>query len=368
MAERIHATPRIENFPPPLESSYTIEIDQVDEESWNNVLLNFDDANLVQTWPYGCHRWGRNNLSHFVLRKDGEIAGAAQLVLKTIPFLKAGIAYVKSGPLWQPRGEERNPENLRQIVRELRRIYVDQRGLVLRISPWDTQDSAPFAPPLFAEEGLEGLNIHRRQTALINLSYSLRDLRHSLRPTWRRNLVLAERNDMRIVHGTSGDLFAAFAELYRDMLHRKQRVSNISIDHFSAIQRDLPEALKMQVWLCELKGEPVAGLVVTAIGEKALNLLSATSEKGLKLRAAYFLQWRLLPWLMARNCRYYDLDLIDQQRYPGMTQFKLGFAGKLGMTSAYLGTFESSGRSVSRISVRLGSRLRTAYMRVKRQF
>jgi lipid II:glycine glycyltransferase (peptidoglycan interpeptide bridge formation enzyme) len=80
------------------------------------------------------------------------------------------------------------------------------------------------------------------------------------------------------------------------------------------------------------------------------------------------LQWGLLQWLKEQSCRWYDLDLIDQQAYPGMTQFKLGFAGRLGSTPEYLGPFESCARAVSQVSVQLGFRLQSAYKRVKRNF
>ena len=335
---------------------YTVEIDRIDQSRWNDVLLRFDDANLIQTWSYGSRRWGRKNLSHVVIRKNGEILSAAQVVTKTIPFLGAGIAYVKSGPLWQLRGERRDPEILRQILRELRRIYVERRGLLLRIFPADTEDGTGALPALYEEEGFtRNLKRSPSRTAIIDLSYPLQELRRSLRPTWRRNLVLAERNDLRIVRGTASKLFDVFAGLYREMLHRKRRVSSVSIDRFIEIQKDLPEALKLQVMLCEYRGEAVAGLAAACFGNTALNVLSATGEKGLRLRASYFLQWGLLQWLKEQSCRWYDLDLIDQQAYPGMTQFKLGFAGRLGSTPEYLGPFESCARAVSQVSVNSAS-------------
>jgi lipid II:glycine glycyltransferase (peptidoglycan interpeptide bridge formation enzyme) len=308
-------------------------------------------------------------LSHIVLPKNRELVAAAQIVIKTIPFLGAGIAYVKSGPLWQLRGEKRELEILRQILRELRRVYVTGRGLLLRVFPADTEDGSGALPGLFEEEGFKrDLKLPTRQTAVINLSYSLEELRRSLRPTWRRNLVLAERNDLSTTHGTTAGMFDIFAKLYREMLIRKRRVAAVSIDRFIEIQENLPAALKMRIMLCEFQGEPVAGAAVPCFGNTALNLLGAAGEKGLKLRASYFLQWRLLQWLKEQSCRWYDLDLIDQRNYPGITQFKLGFAGGLGCTPEYLGPFESCGRPTSRLSVTLGSHLNIAYKSLKRRF
>jgi lipid II:glycine glycyltransferase (peptidoglycan interpeptide bridge formation enzyme) len=347
---------------------YTVEIDQIDQDGWNRILRKFDDANLLQTWSYGAVRWGRNNLSHVVLRQSGEIVSAAQVVIKTIPLLGAGLAYVKWGPLWQPRGMERNPEALRRLLRELRRVYVNQRGLLLRIFPADTEDGTGALRSLFEEEGFErDLTGSTRQTAVIDLCYSLEDLRSSLKPTWRRNLVLAERNQLSIIHGTGAELFDIFAKLYQEMLDRKRRVPEVSMSRFAEIQRNLPPALKMRVMLCELQGQPIAGLAVPCFGHTALNLLTAATEKGLKLRASYFVQWHMLQLLKKLGCRWYDLDRIDEREHPGITQFKSGFAGKLGLTPEYLGRFEACGRSASRVSVQVGSRVNTAYSRMKRR-
>ncbi len=369
MANWTHALPAFRPPTPFVVGACTVEVDRVSQPGWNDVLQQFDDANLIQTWSYAAHRWGRNNLSHVVLRQHGEVLAAAQVIIKTIPFLGAGIAYVKSGPLWQRRGHAPNPDVLRQILRELRKIYVDRRGLLLRIFPAETDDCTGTLPALYAEEGFQrDPKRFPGQTAVIDLSYSLELLRSSLRPTWRRNLVLAERNGLNLLHGTASDLFDVFAGLYRDMLRRKHRVSSVGIDRFLQIQRDLPETQKLRVMICECAGEPVAGLAAACFGNTALNVLSATAEKGLQLRASYFSQWNLLQWLKASDCRWYDLDLIDAQAYPGMTQFKLGLAGRLGLTLSYLGPFESCARPASRISVQLGSQLRTAFKRVKQKF
>ena len=39
-----------------LESDYRVETDKIDKEAWSRVLLEFDDANIYQTWSYGAVR------------------------------------------------------------------------------------------------------------------------------------------------------------------------------------------------------------------------------------------------------------------------------------------------------------------------
>src|SRR5215469_9034607 len=102
---------------------YAAEDQEMSEGAWTRVVEGFEDASLMQTWPYGARRWGAENLSHLVLRKDGEVAAAAQVVIRKIPFLGPGIAYVKWGPLCHPRGQERDQQTFRMMIRALREAF-----------------------------------------------------------------------------------------------------------------------------------------------------------------------------------------------------------------------------------------------------
>ena len=52
----------------------------------------------------------RNNISHLVLKKDGDIVVAAQARIAKVPIVKVGIAYVRWGPLWKSSGIEANTD------------------------------------------------------------------------------------------------------------------------------------------------------------------------------------------------------------------------------------------------------------------
>ena len=71
---------------------YASEVDTVDETAWNQVIKQFDDANIYQTWSYDEVRCGRENISHLLLKRDGQIIAAAQSRIVQLPFIKAGIA------------------------------------------------------------------------------------------------------------------------------------------------------------------------------------------------------------------------------------------------------------------------------------
>jgi peptidoglycan pentaglycine glycine transferase (the first glycine) len=342
--------------------AYIVEADGVSKHSWDNILQCFEDAYLMQTWSYGSTRWGENNLSHVLLQRDGEVVAAAQSVIVKLPLLGAGMAYVKWGPLWQLRGRQRNVETFRRMLQALREVYVVQRGLLLRVFPAGTEQGIEALRSIFKEEGFErDLSIGTPRTAFIDLSHSLEEIRSSLKPTWRRNLKLAEQNQLTVIHGVTDELLDIFVGLYTEMQNRKNMIGQVNIDLYKAIQRDLPDGLKMRVMICEHQGEPVAGIVVPSLGNMAQNHLAATGDKGLHLRASYLLHWRMLEWLKAHGCRRLDLDALNHQKYPGISQFKLGLAGRLGWEAEYPGQFESCTNAVSHFSVKLAEQLRTTY-------
>ena len=80
----------------------------------------------------------------------------------------------------------------------------------------------------------------------------------------------------------------------------------------------------MQIMICEDRGAPVAGLVVSAIGGSAIYLLGATSDDGLKSKGAYLLQWNMIQWLKQNGVRWYDLGGIDPEANRGVYSFKKG--------------------------------------------
>ena len=118
-----------------LDPDYTAEVDSVDEKTWCQILQEFDDANIYQTWPYAAVTSGRRNMSHLILRKGGDIFAIAQIRIASVALIKVGIAYVRWGPLWRRRETELNVETFRQAIRALRNEYSCARGLVVRLFP-----------------------------------------------------------------------------------------------------------------------------------------------------------------------------------------------------------------------------------------
>src|SRR5208337_756765 len=108
---------------------YIVLIDQISKIEWEQLLLEFDDATIYQTWSYGDVRWGQANLSHIVIKHKGEIIAAAQLRIVKIPLLKVGIAYLPWGPMWRRQGQHVNIDVFQKIISALKEEYAINKSL-----------------------------------------------------------------------------------------------------------------------------------------------------------------------------------------------------------------------------------------------
>jgi lipid II:glycine glycyltransferase (peptidoglycan interpeptide bridge formation enzyme) len=337
--------------------TFTTSADQITEVEWNRLLLLFADASIYQSWSYGAVCWGAGQLSHLVLKRDGEVVGVAQVRLVRLPVLGKGIAYIRWGPLCRLEAEPLQEETLRQLMLALKAEYAEKRGLMLRIVP-NIYASGPAAEPWRSACQTLGFTLNPRvhvyRTMHVDLTQSLDDLRKGLQQRWRNYLKNAEKAGYAILEGANVELYDTFLVLYRQMMARKHFDTMVDVDQFKILQRSLPLPLKMQVFLCQREGRALNALVVSHVGESAIYLLAATGDEGLKERGAHLLQWRAMLWLKERGCRWYDVGGINPARNPGVYQFKSGLGGH---EIRQLGGFEHCTDSLSSLCVAGGEKL-----------
>lgn len=342
-------------------SRFVAEIDSVTSDEWHEYLALFDDATVYQSWPYGTVCWGDRNLSHIVLKEDGDVVAIAQIRIAQLPLVRKGIAYVRWGPLWRLCRAAPNQAILERILLELRKEYVEKRGLMLRVVPNLYRDE-PFAALWNSASQTIGLNhdprVHIYRTMRVDLSLSLEKIRAGLHPRWRNYLRTAEKTNYNLLEGTNIELYETFLTLYRQMMARKQFETTVNVDDFKFIQRQLASNLKMRVLVCEKDGRALNALVISQVGDTGIYLLAATGTDGLKERGAHLLQWRAMQFLKERGCRWYDLGGINPDKNPGVFQFKSGLGG---VEVQQLGGFEISRSWLNSAIVTAGEHTRSIF-------
>ena len=90
-------------------SGYQREVDCYKENQWHKAMRLFNDTNICRTWACETVGHSEKNMSHSILKKDGQVFAMAQARRQRIPLLKTGIAYVR----WEPIGVIRpEPESI----------------------------------------------------------------------------------------------------------------------------------------------------------------------------------------------------------------------------------------------------------------
>jgi lipid II:glycine glycyltransferase (peptidoglycan interpeptide bridge formation enzyme) len=349
-----------------LAAGYTYEVNRVEEREWCGLLEQFDDTNIYQTWSHAAVISGAQNLSHVVVKKNGEVIAIVQARIAKVPGLRLGIAYIRWGPLWRRNGQEIEIEHFRQALRAIRQEFVLKQGLVLRIFPIVIDDLRASFSTVLAEEGFSAKQGESRgRTILMDLSPALADLREGMRAHWKRELKVAEKAKCEILEGTDDSLFADFITMYKEMVSRKKFVEPNDIHQFREIQSRLPAKLKMKVMLTKSNGEVCAGLICSAIGDTAVYLFGATSNAGLKSRGSYLLHWKLLEQLQQERVVTYNLNGINPEKNPGTYKFKNDLAGSHGQDVLYAGRFDAHAGGLSRWAVNFADGARARLGKIK---
>jgi lipid II:glycine glycyltransferase (peptidoglycan interpeptide bridge formation enzyme) len=215
---------------------------------------------------------------------------------------------------------------------------------------------------MLAEEGFVSIGEETRsRTILMDLSPPISKLREGMRPHWKRELKVAERNQLEVIEGSDDKLFEAFIEIYKEMVSRKHFVEPNDINQFRLMQSKLPEKLKMKVMLCRSSDGVCAGLVCSMMGKNAVYIFGATSNAGMKSRGSYLLHWKLLEKLKQNHSAVYDLNGINPARNPGTYKFKNDLGGINSKEVYYLGRFDAHASILSHWCVKCGATLRMVH-------
>jgi hypothetical protein len=334
--------------------SYTAETDQLDEGQWHALLQEFDDATLFQSWGYGVARWGRRNLSHTVIKQDSEVVALAQTILVGPPLIGKTLAFVNFGPVWQRRSAAKDVEHLAAMLKALREEYVRRRRMCLRVRPWlhDLPDETRHALTTagLTEEGTPSYATH-----ILDLSRSESALRSAMDKKWRANLRKAEECGLTVTQEAAGESVGIFADLHRQMRHRKEFSSGF-IGMLPDLYELLPPDLRPTIFVCWNGKEPVAAAIVSGIGHRAFYVNGASGDAALEVRGGHFLQWAIVQALKEEGrCRWYDLYGVTGSS-PGVRQFKRGIVGAKA-PEIPMPLFQTCGSYLSALVVGGGERL-----------
>jgi len=283
------------------------------EATWDAQLLRFAGHSLYQSFPWGQYKRARGwNPHYFQAIANGTVAGMLQALVRAYP-LGAAVVWCPGGPVGAL--ELCSRQSMRQLTSLLRARAVYCRSSFFRAKTAEEGrylESNGWSRPVRTL----GANV----TAVWNLNQSEDQLLAGLNRNWRYSLRQAQKSDLRVEQLVDPPI-DELAALCRAMNASKGVPAPVRNSEIAA----LFEALEHRIFVYGCRnprGELVAFHSCGIHGQRAWELLAATSPEGRRTGASFAALWTLVQHCRRLNVTHYDLAGIDPANAPGVADFK----------------------------------------------
>jgi lipid II:glycine glycyltransferase (peptidoglycan interpeptide bridge formation enzyme) len=284
-------------------------------------------AEFLQSWPWGeLLRTEKADILRAGISAEingKEITAAAATLIKNALPGSYSYWYAPRGPIFQKGILEKKREEIEDFLySEIKKL--DARAIFLRVEPMEN-----IASRLFNFK--KTVDLQPKQTLLLDLSFSAAEILKGMHQKTRYNINLALKKGVEIREGNSTD----FEEFWRLMSLTGARDSFRL--HRAGHYRNLLTVPQIKLFFASLDGRNIAAGLFCFWGDKVTYLHGASDNKFRNAMSPYLLQWNLIQKAQAEGYRYYDFYGVDENKWPGVTRFKLGFGGQI---ENYPGTYD----------------------------
>jgi len=306
-----------------------MEIRVVNREQINDFAGQQSQAQFLQSWEWGefQERVG------FKVRRIGFFENNEPIWLVTL--IKKPLLFGKYY-FYAPRIGIKglSDDQIAGIFKELRKIAHQENSVFLRFDPLSDPRSAPA---LSEVEGIRDsrvvktIDVQPSITSIINIDRGEEEILNSMHHKTRYNIRLANKKGVEVAEGKKEDFetFWNIMEATKDRdkfrLHSKNYYSKMLDIGF------------IKLYLARFDGKIIAGTIISFFGNMATYIHGASSNEYRNVMAPHALQWQAIKDAKRQGLKYYDLNGIDEAKWPGVTRFKKGFGG---VTIAYPGTYD----------------------------
>lgn len=366
-----------------------------DRVAWDRFLAGRPEADVLQLWAWGeavrdagapAGSGARETPQRIVVRgEDGEIRGVAQVLIRAAAAGRS-IVYVPRGPVWDREALE-GPEILLALLDGLREVGRAQRAIVVKVDPRariieagadpaagedparltntegdgepgrepssaearaadDTEDPGGPLPTDAAEvaQALSGAGLRRARfdlqaapTRIIRVEADpakrVAGWSSGARNLWRR--AGREGTETSVSRTADEAQIAAFTALLENTA-RDAGFRTRPPEFFAALARELAPTGGLHLAIARWQGQPIAGMFVAGVGDRAYYLYGASDRKApSQANGAYAAMGALLEALGDDGVTAFDLwgvaepdDPESDPSWAGFSAFKRKFGGR----------------------------------------
>jgi lipid II:glycine glycyltransferase (peptidoglycan interpeptide bridge formation enzyme) len=264
---------------------------ELNQTEWNQwITTSHPEAHLLQHGSWGALK------AQFGWTPVRVVAGnsGAQILFRQLP-LGFSLGYIPKGPVgtdWEALWPE-----IDSVCRHHRAVF-----LKVEVDAWADEFDAKKQ---LAQAGFQASshNLQPPRTAIVDISPEEDEILVRMKQKTRYNIRLAARKDVE-VH-PSDDL-DAFTDLMAVTGERDDFGVHTPEYYRQAYQLFHPLGM-CKMFIAVYQGQPLAGIMVFANGERAWYLYGASNNLERNRMPTYLVQWEAIRWAKEQGCTSYDL-------------------------------------------------------------
>lgn len=276
------------------------------DAEWDAFVAAHPHGSILQTtaWAALKNKFGWKS-QRVWLRQDGKLVAGAQILFRAKVLGLIKIGYIPHGPLvnWQ------EDEQLEVLFNQIDQVCYQRGAGLLKMEPllWQTDMPAETWAALCEKHALlpNTDTIQPPNTVIIDLRPELDDILAAMKQKTRYNIRLAERKEIVVRQGASADI-TIFNGLMQVTGQRDGFGIHDPMYYKTAFDLFAPDN-HIALFIAEFEKRPLAAIIVSSFGKKAIYLYGASSNEERQRMPTYALQAAAIQWAKAQGCTSYDL-------------------------------------------------------------
>src|SRR3989338_5530777 len=211
------------------------------------------------------------------------------------------------------------------FIQKLINLAREQEAIFIKIEPQFGSVAEVMVAAGFKKPKKETTS---HKTVILDIDRSEEELLGGMHHKTRYNIGLAEKKGIEV---RESDDVKSFVKLVKETNQRNRGsyplYSKDYYQKFLEFFSDDRDGLKSKLFLAYDDSEAIAGAIILtdSQSETAYYMYGGSGRKHAPLMAPYLLHWQIIKYLQGINIKKYDLWMIDSQKWPGVTRFKLGW-------------------------------------------
>jgi peptidoglycan pentaglycine glycine transferase (the first glycine) len=317
-------------------SMNSVFVSSAHRATWDSYVAASPYGHILQSWEWGDikERTGWRAI-RLALCRGEEIQGAAQVLVRQLPYRAGTLAYVPKGPVI----DYQDPAAVAAMIGALTDLASRERVISLKLEP-EVLEPSPAAAELFGLGLVPAPPVQMRSSIWVDLSYPETEIMARQKQKTRYNIRLAGKKGVTVSEGQIEDLDSWYGMYLATA--RRDGFSVHDLEYYRVVLQTLQPRGMARLLLAHHEGDLLAGIIVFAFGRTGQYMYGASSNEKRNLMAPYLVQWEGMRWARSRGAIVYDLwgipdRLQESEDLWGVYRHKRGYGGEI---VRYIGAYD----------------------------